>query len=237
MQTRSTPEAEKKCAKCKRKKPLSVFSKMASSTDGHQPVCKECDRERLRSRWPKSSPLAEKKCSACEQTKPSSDFHRCIRSPDGLERRCKPCRKKISAEYYESNKESIDRRNTEWQRNNRDKVAVIMNRFLTANPQPYDREAVVVRTRLREARKRQADGRFTKHEWVALKSQHGNCCLRCGAMDGPTRKTALVADHVIPISRGGTNYISNIQPLCWPCNAWKHTKSLDYRPGALPFCD
>ena len=48
-------------------------------------------------------------------------------------------------------------------------------------------------------------------------------CLCCN------RRRKLTADHVIPVSKGGTSYISNIQPLCQPCNSSKGTKTTDFR--------
>jgi 5-methylcytosine-specific restriction endonuclease McrA len=40
-------------------------------------------------------------------------------------------------------------------------------------------------------------------------------CTICGG-----REDVLV-DHIIPYSKGGTNDRSNLQPLCWICNAKK----------------
>lgn len=68
-----------------------------------------------------------------------------------------------------------------------------------------------------------AGGSFTSEQWTALCKINGNRCLCCN------RKKRLEADHVIPVSKGGTSNISNIQPLCRSCNAKKGTKSTDYR--------
>jgi 5-methylcytosine-specific restriction endonuclease McrA len=48
-------------------------------------------------------------------------------------------------------------------------------------------------------------------------------CLCCD------KRRKLTADHVIPVSKGGTSDISNIQPLCQPCNSSKGAKIIDYR--------
>ena len=34
-------------------------------------------------------------------------------------------------------------------------------------------------------------------------------------------KTVIAADHIIPLAKNGTNYIENIQPLCYSCNSKK----------------
>jgi 5-methylcytosine-specific restriction endonuclease McrA len=58
-----------------------------------------------------------------------------------------------------------------------------------------------------------------------LLAQHGHRCLCCGASE------ALTADHVIPVSKGGSSNIENIQPLCLPCNTRKGARIIDYRKG------
>jgi len=76
----------------------------------------------------------------------------------------------------------------------------------------------------RRARIKHNGGYFTWEEWIELKNKQGNKCLACKRFD-----LKLVADHVIPLSKGGSNSIGNIQVLCLRCNAKKYTKDTDYR--------
>ena len=46
----------------------------------------------------------------------------------------------------------------------------------------------------------------------------------------------LEADHVVPLTRGGSDDISNSQPLCGSCNRRKFVDTVDYRVTAdIPF--
>lgn len=51
------------------------------------------------------------------------------------------------------------------------------------------------------------------------------CCL-CGASTA-NRQVELEIDHIIPISRGGTNDPHNLQTLCRPCNLGKSNHLLE----------
>jgi 5-methylcytosine-specific restriction endonuclease McrA len=42
----------------------------------------------------------------------------------------------------------------------------------------------------------------------------------------------LEADHVVPLTRRGTDDIGNIQPLCGACNRKKFVAIIDYRLDA-----
>lgn len=76
----------------------------------------------------------------------------------------------------------------------------------------------------RYAREKGAEGSHTLSEWDNLKKQFNNKCAICG------EEKPLTIDHIIPLSKGGTDYISNIQPLCRNCNSKKSNK-LDYSPS------
>lgn len=69
--------------------------------------------------------------------------------------------------------------------------------------------------------RRGAPGRHTFEEWEALKSQCLHTCNRCGRQEPEIK---LTRDHIIPIAKGGTNDICNIQPLCLSCNSRKSSK-------------
>ena len=71
---------------------------------------------------------------------------------------------------------------------------------------------------------RDAPGSFTFDEWYALCQKYEFRCLRCGEQN-----VKLTVDHVVPLSKGGSHWISNLQPLCGPCNSSKGVKDTDYR--------
>jgi 5-methylcytosine-specific restriction endonuclease McrA len=73
----------------------------------------------------------------------------------------------------------------------------------------------------RRALKKSASGKFTAKEWKDRKKEYGNACAACGVEE---REMVLAADHIIPLSKGGSNWIWNIQPLCGPCNTRKNNR-------------
>lgn len=71
-----------------------------------------------------------------------------------------------------------------------------------------------------------SDTTFSRAQWLALAESYNYTCLCCKRSEPEIK---LVADHVVPTSRGGMNTLDNIQPLCFSCNAKKGVKSTDYR--------
>jgi 5-methylcytosine-specific restriction endonuclease McrA len=79
--------------------------------------------------------------------------------------------------------------------------------------------------RVERNRKLAIIGSHTQGEWDLLKKQYGYRCPCCGRSEP---EIILTKDHIIPITKGGSDYIENIQPLCRSCNSKKHTKTIKY---------
>lgn len=83
----------------------------------------------------------------------------------------------------------------------------------------------------RRARMYAAGGSHTAAEWRALTEQYERCprCLRAWSLIPllPGQSSPLTKDHIVPVAKGGTDAIDNLQPLCFSCNSIKG----DRQPG------
>lgn len=63
-----------------------------------------------------------------------------------------------------------------------------------------------------------AEGTFTEDEWLAItERQHGRC-FDCG------EERKLTIGHLVPLSKGGSNWPTNIVGQCLRCNSKQGTK-------------
>lgn len=146
---------------------------------------------------------------------------------------CVFCQRERSRRHQAENSEKMAERTRRWKAANPDKKAEQVRRWRAANPDEvaeHDRryraanpEKKKAKDHRRRTHKTQAGGSFTAAEWKALVAHQNGRCLACG------KKANLTADHVIPVAKGGTSNIDNIQGLCGPCNFSKGNKIIDYR--------
>lgn len=133
-------------------------------------------------------------------------------------RQCKKCRRVRSSENHARHRERHLQQRRDRYQAEREVLLAEKKAWALANP-----EKVALTARIKRQRKRAA-GTLTATEWRSVLDRHGHLCLCCGSDDPAT------IDHVVPLSRGGSNTIDNVQPLCNGCNMRKATKTIDYRP-------
>lgn len=72
----------------------------------------------------------------------------------------------------------------------------------------------------------QSSSRLDAEAWDSLRRQvykrDGYTCANCGAKGGGDKSTELHAHHIVPVSRGGTNVLTNLKTLCRDCHEKVH---------------
>ncbi|MFJ4926840.1 HNH endonuclease [Streptomyces sp. NPDC088736] len=172
-------------------------------------------RERMRKHNGGIKGQAGSRKTACPQGHPYDEANTYLYKG---QRQCKTCRKQRVMESFERHKDKrVAEQRAYYQRN---RVKLIAGALQWARDNP---ERAALTSRLKKHRRRAA-GVLTATEWHEIQARYGHRCLACGT-DGP-----LTIDHIVPVSRGGTNTAANVQPLCSTCNTSKGTKTIDYRP-------
>lgn len=166
-----------------------------------------------------------KKCGTSEWDR-WSHCVRCGKESDAKYRRENSDKAAESATRWRlANREAGRKRSRDWRRNNTERARENERRWQAENPGKR-----AAKNHRYKAKKRGSGGSYTAAEFRELCNHYGNRCLRCGRCDLP-----LTVDHVVPLDLGGTSDISNLQPLCQPCNSSKNNKHIDYRPDAGVF--
>jgi 5-methylcytosine-specific restriction endonuclease McrA len=206
------------CTKCKEEKELTEFSKSNKLKDGLSHWCKPCfaayhnkwqlehgiEKAAKMKRWRLEHPLED----AVRKNKYRSEHLAEIKA------RVNKRRLNYLTEYLA--------RDNNYYKNSKDKVIVRIKKWRLEHP-----EKLLEYGRNRRALRLKAGGIITSDEWLSLCNSLGNRCLCCGGID------KLTMDHVVPLIKGGTHTIDNVQPLCKSCNCIKGTNEFDYRQNPL----
>ena len=118
--------------------------------------------------------------------------------------------------YREEHKEEIREYLHQYHQDNKEKLLEWSRRYRQEHPEVHRQS-----NRRRRALKVDSDGHFTNEEFRLLCETFENKCIYCG------QELPLVADHMTPLSRGGSDGIDNIVPACANCNNKKHTMTFD----------
>lgn len=191
-------QQNKRCTKCGIEYPRTpdFFSRKKSSKDGLRSACKVCTRS-ANKRW---------NCEHPESIREATLRYR-SNSPDKVRAK--------RARYRINNLDKERRRCARWHQENKELVRESRARRNKANP---DRNRADCHRR--RARKRHAKGTHTCADIQAQYQRQKGHCYWCGKRLDKTYNV----DHVIPLSRGGSNWPSNLVIACRDCNNHKYNK-------------
>jgi len=129
--------------------------------------------------------------------------------------------RKYYKKWYKKNKEKKDKQVIEWRKKHRKSCSKASVRWAKRNP-----EKKAFENGKRRAMKINAKGSHTLEEWEELKKKHDYRCAICDEREPfvGQKSERLTEDHIVPLSKGGTDDIGNIQPLCFSCNCKKYNK-------------
>lgn len=117
--------------------------------------------------------------------------------------------KEHKRQYYLDNKEDILRKRKEYRENNHDKIRSCINSWRNNNPEKHLANALK-----RRSLKKSASGTSNHIQISNRIEMFGGCCWICGL-------PYEAIDHVKPLSKGGSNWPSNLRPICKSCNSKK----------------
>lgn len=168
-----------------------------------------------------------KRCSKCGETKPVSEFNRRSDSKAVVYRsHCKAC---VRAQY-QANRAAVLRRQKAYQERNQARERERTRLWKEANPeraiqlcrQHYrkNREQYYANNRRRRARERGADGQHTAEDVRRIHAQQKDRCYWCDVKLGGVYHI----DHIVPLSRGGSDNPANLCCACASCNCSKKAK-------------
>lgn len=207
----------KRCTKCRQEFPatLEYFYKHSKSKSRLHPWCKSCVK-RLKPR--EVLPSGTKRCPSCKGLFSASSefFVRDNTRSDGLGTYCKTCSR--AKERQHRNPEKARR----WRKEHPAEMLKFNQRWRSKNAESV-RASGRKNANKRRAYKVNAGGDYTNQEiQEQYERQNGRCYY---AACGHVKLGGIYhVEHVIPLSRGGRNDISNIVLTCPRCNLSKKDK-------------
>lgn len=208
------------CKRCNTEYPLTTeyFHRSKAHAFGLSFTCKSCAKYKSKT-WRQENP--ERNKDNIDRWKSEHPDRVKQLSLQGMNRR----RVKFQAysrERYWRNKEAFLLKASIGYYKHREKRRNKAKEWRSNNP-----EANSVYRQRRRARMKNAKGDHSSNDIKHLYEQQEGKCGYCGISIYWVVKRDVQIDHVVPISRGGSNSADNLVICCGICNASKHNKTLD----------
>jgi 5-methylcytosine-specific restriction endonuclease McrA len=221
----------KQCIQCGENKFFEQFyvkRKLPDGTNQYQSYCKDCYAERQKNPETKKSPFKKVVMTAEERRERRNEQARLYNQ--------KPERKKYMSKYAKENADKEKEKAVRYYQNHKNEIIAKTRLYRKLEPEKArlavkkwrkaNEDYLVPQNAKRRAKVLSVIGVFTAKEWQEQKERQNFICLMCKRKEPEIK---LTADHIIPLTLGGTNTIDNIQGLCKSCNSRKHNKTLDLR--------
>jgi len=145
------------------------------------------------------------------------EYSKSLREKD-IERHREKARKSQKKRYQED-PSKFRKRSKRWAEKNAERFREIRREWVKNNPEKAKELAHNRRSRMKNA-----EGSFSASDITRIfSSQEG----RCAGCKSPIDGSNYHVDHIMPLALGGSNWPSNIQILCPPCNLSKGAKHPD----------
>jgi len=186
-----------------------------------------------------------KTCTKCGADKDLSEYHRDKSRKTGYTESCKDCKNAVIAKYIQSHRKEAAARARKYRADNYEEVVRKQKEYRDKNKEKINKRKSEAYKKLtkeqyrkmldRQNRWNQENKEIIKERKMRrkilklsngifnilpkeIKRLYNSECVFC------KNKNDITLDHVIPLTRGGTHSVGNLQPLCKSCNSSKNNK-------------
>lgn len=209
------PGTERICKTCNQPYPLTVefWHKDGSDKYGFTYSCKECAKARAHE-WLDDNPERNKEnCKNRYNTKRDEYIAYRERNAEHIAESKRDWRKR--------NPDKVKKHKSESQKRNRPAANARAKKWSDSHPE--HRQALTMQ---RIARKKNAPGSYNGDDIKRMYDEQEGQCAYCGIRLYLDIPKDVHVDHIIPLTKGGTNYPDNLALSCAECNQSKNNHGL-----------